>query len=203
VIEDRPRSAAGRGDALVLDAVRDRCVGVVTEARRWVAPVARDLSATSGLVICDALASGGRPIWSTLFDERQEEASKRMSFGKRLAEERRRLLRKQAEFADLVGTNVAKQSLYENDGASCAPIIWPGSLTPRSMSSTSSPAAATRANGLARGRATCSPTISPCRRKCSRRSKTSPARSATSSDCPPRHSRSSPARCRRSHRGCG
>jgi transcriptional regulator with XRE-family HTH domain len=38
-----------------------------------------------------------------------------MSFGKRLAEERRRLGLKQAEFATLVGTNVPKQSLYEND----------------------------------------------------------------------------------------
>jgi transcriptional regulator with XRE-family HTH domain len=38
-----------------------------------------------------------------------------MSFGKRLAEERRRLGLKQAEFAKLVGTDVPKQSLYEND----------------------------------------------------------------------------------------
>jgi transcriptional regulator with XRE-family HTH domain len=38
-----------------------------------------------------------------------------MSFGSRLAEERRRLGLKQAEFADLVGTDVPKQSLYEND----------------------------------------------------------------------------------------
>lgn len=38
-----------------------------------------------------------------------------MSFGKRLAEERKRLGLKQAEFADLVGTDVPKQSLYEND----------------------------------------------------------------------------------------
>jgi len=38
-----------------------------------------------------------------------------MGFGKRLAEERRRLGLKQAEFARLVGTNVPKQSLYEND----------------------------------------------------------------------------------------
>jgi len=38
-----------------------------------------------------------------------------MSFGKRLAEERRRLGRKQAEFVALVGTDVPKQSLYEND----------------------------------------------------------------------------------------
>jgi len=38
-----------------------------------------------------------------------------MSFGTRLAEERRRLGLKQAEFAVLVGTNVPKQSLYEND----------------------------------------------------------------------------------------
>jgi transcriptional regulator with XRE-family HTH domain len=37
-----------------------------------------------------------------------------MSFGTRLAEERRRLGLKQAEFARLVGTNVPKQSLYEN-----------------------------------------------------------------------------------------
>jgi len=38
-----------------------------------------------------------------------------MSFGKRLAEERKRLGFKQAAFAKLVGTNVPKQSLYEND----------------------------------------------------------------------------------------
>jgi transcriptional regulator with XRE-family HTH domain len=38
-----------------------------------------------------------------------------MSFGKRLADERRRLGLKQAEFAKLVGANVPKQSLYEND----------------------------------------------------------------------------------------
>jgi transcriptional regulator with XRE-family HTH domain len=38
-----------------------------------------------------------------------------MSFGTRLGEERRRLGLKQAEFAKLVGTNVPKQSLYEND----------------------------------------------------------------------------------------
>lgn len=38
-----------------------------------------------------------------------------MSFGARLAEERKRLGLKQADFADLVGTDVPKQSLYEND----------------------------------------------------------------------------------------
>ena len=38
-----------------------------------------------------------------------------MSFGTRLAEERKRLGLMQAEFASLVGTNVPKQSLYEND----------------------------------------------------------------------------------------
>jgi transcriptional regulator with XRE-family HTH domain len=38
-----------------------------------------------------------------------------MTFGSRLAEERKRLGLKQAEFADLVGTDVPKQSLYEND----------------------------------------------------------------------------------------
>ena len=38
-----------------------------------------------------------------------------MTFGRRLAEERKRLGMKQAEFADLVGTDVPKQSLYEND----------------------------------------------------------------------------------------
>lgn len=38
-----------------------------------------------------------------------------MSFGVRLAEERKRLGLKQAEFAALVGTDVPKQSLYEND----------------------------------------------------------------------------------------
>jgi transcriptional regulator with XRE-family HTH domain len=38
-----------------------------------------------------------------------------MSFGTRLAEERKRLGLKQAEFAKLVGTDVPKQSLYENN----------------------------------------------------------------------------------------
>ena len=38
-----------------------------------------------------------------------------MSFGKRLADERKRLGLKQAGFAALVGTNVPKQSLYENN----------------------------------------------------------------------------------------
>lgn len=38
-----------------------------------------------------------------------------MSFGTRLADERKRLGLKQAEFATLAGSNVAKQSLYEND----------------------------------------------------------------------------------------
>jgi transcriptional regulator with XRE-family HTH domain len=38
-----------------------------------------------------------------------------MSFGSRLAEERKRLGLKQADFAALVGTDVPKQSLYEND----------------------------------------------------------------------------------------
>ncbi len=38
-----------------------------------------------------------------------------MTFGARLKEERRRLGLKQAEFADLVGTDVPKQSLYETD----------------------------------------------------------------------------------------
>jgi len=38
-----------------------------------------------------------------------------MSFGSRLAEERKRLGLKQADFADRVGTDVPKQSLYEND----------------------------------------------------------------------------------------
>jgi transcriptional regulator with XRE-family HTH domain len=37
-----------------------------------------------------------------------------MSFGSRLAEERKRLGLKQAGFADRVGTNVPTQSLYEN-----------------------------------------------------------------------------------------
>jgi transcriptional regulator with XRE-family HTH domain len=40
--------------------------------------------------------------------------AKAMNFGARLAEERRRLGLKQAEFAALVGTDVPKQSLYEN-----------------------------------------------------------------------------------------
>jgi transcriptional regulator with XRE-family HTH domain len=43
------------------------------------------------------------------------EFSKTMNFGARLAEERRRLGLKQAEFAALVGSDVPKQSLYEND----------------------------------------------------------------------------------------
>src|SRR3954468_8865683 len=38
-----------------------------------------------------------------------------MSFGSRLAEERKRLGLKQGKFAALVGTDVPKQSLYEND----------------------------------------------------------------------------------------
>lgn len=38
-----------------------------------------------------------------------------MAFGARLKEERNRLGLKQAEFAALVGTDVPKQSLYEND----------------------------------------------------------------------------------------
>lgn len=38
-----------------------------------------------------------------------------MNFGSRLAEERKRLGLKQAEFAARVGTDVPKQSLYEND----------------------------------------------------------------------------------------
>jgi transcriptional regulator with XRE-family HTH domain len=38
-----------------------------------------------------------------------------MGFGTRLAEERKRLGLKQAEFASLAGTDVPKQSLYEND----------------------------------------------------------------------------------------
>ncbi|HYD36553.1 MAG TPA: helix-turn-helix transcriptional regulator [Allosphingosinicella sp.] len=38
-----------------------------------------------------------------------------MGFGARLAEERKRLGLKQAEFASLVKTDVPKQSLYEND----------------------------------------------------------------------------------------
>lgn len=38
-----------------------------------------------------------------------------MTFGARLAEERRRLGLKQAEFAASAGTDVPKQSLYENE----------------------------------------------------------------------------------------
>jgi transcriptional regulator with XRE-family HTH domain len=38
-----------------------------------------------------------------------------MSSGARLAEERKRLGHKQAQFAELVGSDVPKQSLYEND----------------------------------------------------------------------------------------
>src|SRR3954447_25216344 len=44
-----------------------------------------------------------------------KELAKPMGFGARLAEERKRLGLKQAEFASLVGTDVPKQSLYEND----------------------------------------------------------------------------------------
>lgn len=44
----------------------------------------------------------------------KEEFSKAMNFGKRLAEERKRLGLKQADFAARVGTDVPKQSLYEN-----------------------------------------------------------------------------------------
>jgi transcriptional regulator with XRE-family HTH domain len=44
-----------------------------------------------------------------------QDSLKQMSFGSRLAEERKRLGLKQAEFAELVGTDVPKQSLYEND----------------------------------------------------------------------------------------
>lgn len=40
---------------------------------------------------------------------------KAMSFAARLAEERRRLGHKQADFAILVGSDPPKQSLYEND----------------------------------------------------------------------------------------
>jgi transcriptional regulator with XRE-family HTH domain len=39
---------------------------------------------------------------------------KAMSFGARLAEERKRLGHKQAHFAALVGSDAPKQSLYEN-----------------------------------------------------------------------------------------
>jgi transcriptional regulator with XRE-family HTH domain len=45
----------------------------------------------------------------------KKDFAKPMSFGVRLAEERKRLGLKQAEFAALVGTDVPKQSLYEND----------------------------------------------------------------------------------------
>ena len=38
-----------------------------------------------------------------------------MSFGTRLADERKRLGLRQAPFAKLVGTNISKQSLYENN----------------------------------------------------------------------------------------
>jgi transcriptional regulator with XRE-family HTH domain len=38
-----------------------------------------------------------------------------MTFGARLREERKRLGFKQAKFAELVGTDTPKQSLYEND----------------------------------------------------------------------------------------
>jgi transcriptional regulator with XRE-family HTH domain len=38
-----------------------------------------------------------------------------MSFGSRLAEERKRLGFRQAEFAAMVGSDMPKQSLYEND----------------------------------------------------------------------------------------
>lgn len=44
----------------------------------------------------------------------KKELTETMNFGARLGEERRRLKLKQAEFAALVGTDVPKQSLYEN-----------------------------------------------------------------------------------------
>jgi transcriptional regulator with XRE-family HTH domain len=49
-----------------------------------------------------------------LFDIR-EEATEAMSFGARLAEERKRLGLRQDTFAKLMGADVPKQSLYEND----------------------------------------------------------------------------------------
>ena len=56
----------------------------------------------------DTLRGGGLP-WNL-----NKGFSKPMNFGARLAEERKRLGLKQAEFAALVGTDVPKQSLYEN-----------------------------------------------------------------------------------------
>jgi transcriptional regulator with XRE-family HTH domain len=44
-----------------------------------------------------------------------KDCSKQTSLGSRLAEERKRLGLKQAAFAALVGTDMPKQSLYEND----------------------------------------------------------------------------------------
>jgi transcriptional regulator with XRE-family HTH domain len=52
---------------------------------------------------------------TTLRCDAKRGLSKSMGFGSRLAEERKRLGLKQAEFASLVGTDVPKQSLYEND----------------------------------------------------------------------------------------
>ena len=45
----------------------------------------------------------------------RERDSRKAGFGARLAEERKRLGLKQAEFAVLAGTDMPKQSLYEND----------------------------------------------------------------------------------------
>lgn len=63
------------------------------------------------------IPTGANPVHSfTAFRATvKQDFSKEMSFGTRLAEERKRLGLKQAEFADLVGTDVPKQSLYEND----------------------------------------------------------------------------------------
>ena len=74
------------------------------------------MDATNGFVICDAVCgdcSGGRII--VLRGIVKKDFSKRESFGMRLAEERKRLGMRQAEFSALVGTDVPKQSLYEND----------------------------------------------------------------------------------------
>jgi transcriptional regulator with XRE-family HTH domain len=54
-------------------------------------------------------------VESAIYVEDRQGVSDSMGFGARLAEERKRLGLKQAEFAALAGTDVPKQSLYEND----------------------------------------------------------------------------------------
>lgn len=74
------------------------------------------MGATKGIIICHAVCDGDSLTLFIAFREIvKQDFSKKMSFGTRLAEERKRLGLKQADFADLVGSDVPKQSLYEND----------------------------------------------------------------------------------------